>query len=160
MKDYKKIIWTEDIDENDFEDDLGNPLSYEEAQEVNFSYLDDERSNLDIAVEGEIICIGDIGHWTGRRSGYQLVGHNVKNILYPRVDGISSNEFFYDGKDIRQKEAHHDGTNYYTYRVLKGKTHDEQVANAEKLFSKRLNPHRIGCYTRSLAPEITKVYGW
>lgn len=161
IKDAKHIIWTEDIGRiEDWEDDEGNPMSYEAASELNYEYLEDERYNLDIATDGEIICIGYIGLWNGRRSGYQLIGSNVKNILYSRMDCMSYNHWYDNGKDICQKEEHHDGTNHYVYRILKGKTHDDQVANAEKLFSKPLTRQRIGIFTKSLSPIVASVYGW
>lgn len=161
MKESKRIIWSDDIGNiEDWEDEDGNPMTYEQAEELNNEYLEDERMNLDIPTENEIICIGDIGLWNGRRKGYQLIGHNVRNILQSRMNCLSYNEFYDDGKNICQCEAHHDGTNIYLYRILKGKNHDEQVANAEKLFSKPLTNQRIAAFTKSIRPLVAAVYGW
>lgn len=121
--------------------------------------LEDLRDMLCTPADGEIICIADIGRWNGRREGYQLVGQRLSNILYARED-VSVNRFYDDGKDICHEEAHHDGTNYYIYRVLKGKDHDEQVENAEKLYNgHKVTRRRIAAYTRSLRPAVLSAIG-
>lgn len=160
MRDVEYTIWNEDIGRiEDWEDENGEQMSYEDATELNYEYLEDERYNLDVPTDGEIICLADLGLWYGRRPAHKLMGHNVKNILYGQVDGMSECHWYSDGKDICCREAHHDGTNHYIYRIMKGKTHDEQVDNAEKLCSKPITPHRLGYYTKSLEPVVAKVYG-
>lgn len=161
MKKKINTIWSSDIGPiENWEDEDGNQMSYEEANELNEIYLDDERANLDIETNQMIICIGDIGLWNGRRSGYKLLGNNVKNILQSHMDCASESHWYDDGKDIRLDEAHHDGICYYTYRLLKGTTREEQEDNAEKLFSKPLTPQRVGKFTSSLRPLVSSVYGW
>jgi len=152
-------IWSSVIEKiEDWVDDDGAQMSYEEAELLNSIYLDDERTNLDIATEGEIICIADVGRWNGRRHGYKLLGHKVSNILQSHSGGDVS--FEYTKLNVRGTETHHDGTNTYLFRELKGNTHDEQVENAYKLFSGDLSPSRISYYTKSIAPYVTEVYGW
>ena len=41
------------------------------ACEINAEYLGDEKANLNIDVGEEIIVIGDLGLWFGRRAGYR-----------------------------------------------------------------------------------------
>lgn len=161
MKKKINTIWNSDIGPiENWEDEDGNQMSYEDANELNEIYLNDERANLDIETNQMIICIGDIGLWNGRRSGYKLLGNNVKNILQPHMDCTSENHWYDDGKDICHDEAHHDGTCYYKYRLLKGATREEQEYNAEKLFSKPLTSQRVGKFTTSLRPLVSNVYGW
>ena len=131
----KRIIWTDDIDIKNWIDDDGNQMDFDEAEKLNYEYLDDKRCNLNIKT-GEIVCIANLGLWDGIHSGYQLIGDNLNNILYSRMNGISCNEWYSDGKNILHREAHYDGTNTYIYREVKGNTREEQLNNVEKLFSK------------------------
>ncbi len=159
----KKIntIWNEQIENLDeWVDEDGNPMSYEEAEELNYMYLEDERMNLDIQTDGKIICIGDIGLWNGRRRGYKILNNNVSDILRGFMNGCSSCHWFSDGKDVRGTESHHDGNNSYIYRILKGDSEEEQEENAEKLFSGKLTAQRIGIFTKSIVPLVNAVYGW
>ena len=154
-------IWNESIGNlEDWIDEEGKPMTYEEAEELNYMYLDDERANLNIKLDGNIICIGDIGLWNGRRTGYQIMKNNISDILRGLMNGVSSCHWFSDGKDIRGTESHHDGKNSYLYRMLKGETVEEQRENAEKLFNGELTAKRIGYYTKSIAPFVNAVYGW
>ena len=68
--------------------------------------------------------------------------------------------WYSDGKDICQNESHHDGTNHYVYRVLKGSTKEEQMANFEALLEGSDTPERREKYTSSLLPAVAAVYGW
>lgn len=156
----KRIIWSEDINISDWEDENGNPMSYSEAEELNYTYLEDERLNLNKPAGGQIICIADIGLWNGRRKGYKLIGDDIDQILYPRMDCISSNTWYDNGKDICHDEHHHDGSNHYIYRIMKGDTYEKQCENADKLYSKPLTNQRIGIYTKSLRPLVAEIYGW
>lgn len=154
----KRILWTEDINLADWIDDDGNMMTYDEARELNDIYLEDICYEFNGVVANEIICIANVGRWDGRRDGYKLLGGRLSNIFRGFDNGYM--EFSYDKRNVYGIERHHDGVNYYTYRELKGDTHDERVRNAEKLFSKPLTVRRIGYYTRSLAPRIIEVYGW
>lgn len=164
----KNIIWSSDICLADWEDYLQQEYpdvtdeykKYELCTDTNYMYLDDERDNLNIATDGEIICIANLGLWNGSRNAYKLLGNNIKNILYPQIRDTCENEWYSDGKNICCTESHHDGTNFYTFRVLKGNTHDEQIENAEKLFSAPLTARRIGRFTKSILPSVASVYGW
>lgn len=160
-------IWKSDIDMSDWEEFLNDEYPdadenerYEIAKEMNDEYLNDERFNLGVATDGEIVIIADLGCWDGRKNAGKLCGHKVSNILYSQVHGMSDQHWYGDGKNICCRESHHDGVNHYTYRIMKGKTHDEQVENADKLFSKKLTARRIGYYTKSLYPVVAEVYGW
>ena len=51
--------------------------------EMNNSYLDDERCNLNIQLDCPIIVIADLGLWHGRASGYrEIESGNVRDCLY------------------------------------------------------------------------------
>ena len=74
MKDGRHIIWSNDIDYDDWREDLEEQYpDRTEAErmalmyELNGDYLDDERSNLDIQLSRPILVVGDLGLWHGRR---------------------------------------------------------------------------------------------
>lgn len=163
MKENKKVIWSSDIDIDDWEDffeeeypdeELSDIEKYELASEMNDMYFDDEKCNLDIPTDFTIVAIGDLGFWYGRRTGALELGNNINKIMRFFVDGMSDLELYFDGKDIKGRETHHDGTNHYTYRIMKkGKSFDTMM-------EKELTHDRILRYTTSIAPFVKKVYGW
>ena len=162
----KQIIWTSDEFLNDAarmefqkcqRELLGDSkykVSDEEWNETVYSYLEDERLNLDEEVNGVIVAFADLGLWDGRKQGFQLMGNNIANILHSSYDA----EWYGDTYNIRGIEYHHDGTNYILYRVAK----DEETANriAEKIYMREINEAQFRKMTRSLYPYIAKIYGW
>ena len=67
MKDGRHIIWSNDIDYDDWREDLEEQYpDLTEAErmelmyELNGDYLDDERSNLDIQLSRPILVVGDM----------------------------------------------------------------------------------------------------
>ena len=163
------IIWSSIITAEDWEDDYRecneiegdeeiNELDvYSWASETNDTYLDDARCDLAIPV-GEIICIASLGLWDGRRMGYKHMGHKVSDCLSSNDDDI---EWYCDSHNLCGVGYHHDGTNYYIYRVLKDGLSDEQVSNFEnKLYYGTATKKDVSRYTRSLLPYVQKVYGF
>lgn len=77
----KRMVWSDhDLNLRDWIKDLAAEepgLTREEYEtrmvETNANYLDDERANLDIPVDGDILVICDLGLWDGRHSGYTLI---------------------------------------------------------------------------------------
>ena len=74
MKDSRHIIWSNDIDYDDWREDLEEQYPdlteterMELMYEMNGDYLDDKRSNLDIQLSRPILVVGDLGLWHGRR---------------------------------------------------------------------------------------------
>ncbi len=143
---------------NDIEYDPDDEGALEEFMiETNDSYFDDEHMNLDKDTDGRILCIADLGLWDGRKSGYKILGVNINNIF--DIGGFDYAEFYGDGKDIRAKEIHHDGTNFYLYRIIR-EDRDvnkllEAIYNGEEISSQKLN-----YYTWSLYKDVADIYGW
>lgn len=138
----KRIIWSNrDVDED---------------PELLDIYLEDERTNLDIVADGRILIIADLGLWHGRRQGYKILGRRVSDILYDEADYV---EWYGDGHNIKATAIHHDGANYYEYRVIREDRNIQKLLNAiyngEKITRKKLN-----YYTKSLYRYVAKVYGW
>lgn len=124
------------------------------ADEV-YSWLDDERINLDKEVDGVILAFGDIGTWRGRRQGYQILGSNIADILKTECEDA---EWYGDGFNIRARMSHHDGTNYALYRIVKNRDEAERIA--EKIYYREIDEEGFRRRTRSLYPYVADVYGW
>lgn len=154
--------WREDYKEscenNDMEYDPDDEYAiYEWMMETNKEYFYDERMNLDRVVEGRILVIADLGLWNGRKSAYKIVeSGNIKDILGFTYDCA---EFYGDGYNIRGTEVHHDGTNYYLYRVIR---EDRNIVNLlnDIWDGKELTMKKLNYYTKSLYKDVAKVYGW
>lgn len=132
----------------------------EAALEGHAMSLDDERRNLDKEVDGEIVIIADLGLWNGRQTGFGTTrSNNIRDILYSHVNGCSECHWYSDGYNIRCDETHHDGTNHYTYRIVReGRDIErlkDKIINGEEITTAMIN-----YYTRSLLPEVKPIYGW
>ena len=127
MKDSRHIIWSNDIDYDDWREDLEEQYpDLTEAErmelmyELNGDYLDDERSNLDIQLSRPILVVGDLGLWNGRRMGYkEIPSGNIRDCLYSEQDIDYSTWYVDKNGDFRCDAIHHDGTNHYLYRAYK-----------------------------------------
>ena len=151
---YKEYLEMNDIEDKDPDDEHA---IYEWMCETNNYYLDDERCNLNKKVDGRILVIGDLGRWNGRVSGYKIIDScNIRDILYSDCDYM---EWYGDGYNIRAVGHHHDGTNYYLYRVIREDRNIDNLLDAiysgEEITNKKLN-----YYTKSLYKDVANVYGW
>ena len=152
---YREFLEMNDMDADPDDEDA----IYEWMCKMNNEYLGDERLNLDKQVDGRILIIAGLGLWNGRRSGYKILGHNIKEIFDINSRGFDYAEFYGDGYNIKGTEHHHDGTNYYEYRVIREDRNIENlldaIYNGEEISRKKLN-----YYTKSLYPYVAKIYGW
>lgn len=162
------LIWTDEIDLKDWEDYFDDEYPevtdeyerYSLACDLNAEYLEDERANLNIRLDDAILCIADLGLWYGRRSGYKVLKSGmISDCLYSDCD---YNTWWVDkNKDLRCKATHHDGTNFYLYRVFK---HDASQTRRENLMLKLYNGtatrRDITNITSPLGVRIAQVYGW
>lgn len=166
----KHIIWGNiDLNIDDWRDeyaeyceingiDPGNDDEiYNYMYETNNYYLDDERENLNKTIDGDILIIGDLGLWRGRVTGYKIINsRNLRDILYFDDDLI---EVYGDGREIRARGIHHDGTNNYLFRAIRaGRNIDnllDAIYNGETITAAKLN-----YYTRSIYSDIANIYGW
>lgn len=159
--------WMEGIKENlDINEvDYSNwPESkfYEEMVEVNDSYFEDEKCNLNLPTEGRIIEIADIGLWDGRRVGYKLLNeHNIRACLNLKR-GCEYGEWWVDSyNNLRSSQTHHDATHYILYREVKPEISSDQIDNfCWKLYRGKATSKDITKYTRSLGKRVKDVYGW
>ena len=94
MNDGRHIIWSNELDYDDWKADLEEEypkLSEDERislmYELNGDYLDDERHNLNIQLSRPILVVGDLGLWNGRRMGYkEIKSGNIRDCLYSERD--------------------------------------------------------------------------
>ena len=169
MNDSRHIIWTDDLDYDDWKADLEEQypeLTDDERMammyELNGDYLDDERTNLNIRLSRPILVVGDLGLWRGRRKGYKEISSgNIRDCLYSERDIDSATWYVDKNGDLRCDAVHHDGTNHYLYRTYKDGVSDTQIDNLkEKLYRSTATRADITRITRRLGDEIARVYGF
>ena len=169
-REYKtdEFIWSNyGLDYEDWRDDLEAEypdLSEDERislmYEINGDYLDDERANLNVQLSQPILVVGDLGLWNGRRMGYkELPSGNIRDCLYSDTDYST---WYVDRLgDLRCDAIHHDGTNFYLYRVYKDSASPSQIELLkEKLYRGIATRADITRVTRRLGDDIAKVYGF
>lgn len=151
---YKEFLEINEMDDRDPEDE--NAI-YNYMIETNDEYFNDEKMNLNKNIDGRILVIGDLGLWHGRKQGYKIIdSRNLNSILGFQYDYF---EIYGDGYNIRATEHHHDGTNYYEYRMIREDRNIdnllEAIYNGEEISRKKLN-----YYTKSLYKNVAEIYGW
>jgi len=163
----KKIIWQDNnLNVEDYRDYfeeleqeknriLTDDEKTEEMYNLNNEYYDDEKINLNKILDGNIICIANLGLWNGKKSGYKILSDNLNNIFDVCED---YNEFFIDNYDVKAKCTHHDGTNYYTFREIKQDVNIDILT--DKIYNGNFTQKDITRYTKSLKPYLKKIYGW
>ena len=169
-REYKtdEFIWSNyGLDYEDWRDDLEAEypdLSEDERislmYEINGDYLDDERANLTVQLSQPILVVGDLGLWNGRRMGYkEIPSGNIRDCLYSDTDYST---WYVDRLgDLRCDAIHHDGTNFYLYRVYKDSASPSQIELLkEKLYRGIATRADITRVTRRLGDDIAKVYGF
>ena len=169
-REYKtdEFIWSNyGLDYEDWRDDLEAEypdLSEDERislmYEINGDYLDDERANLNVQLSQPILVVGDLGLWNGRRMGYkEIPSGNIRDCLYSNTDYST---WYVDRLgDLRCDAIHHDGTNFYLYRVYKDSASPSQIELLkEKLYRGIATRADITRVTRRLGDDIAKVYGF
>lgn len=168
MTDSDRVIWSNyDINYEDWREymesefpELSEDERYYKMLEINSSYLEDERMNLNIQLSQPILLIADLGLWYGRRDGYRVIeSGNIADCLRSYHDYAT---FYVDRLgDLRCQDIHHDGTNHYLYRVFKETASDQQRDNLEyKILQGIATRADLNRLTRRLGDEIGKVYGW
>ena len=168
---YPKLIWQNyEVDLKDYEDFLEEEYpevtdDYEKfglCRELNDEYFEDERANLNMELEEDIIIIADIGLWFGRRTGYrELHDSNLSSVLNFESD-CGYAEWYVDRYlNIRSRQSHHDGTHSLIYRMWKPGLSDEQKeCFLDKMYYGKATSKDLTRYTKRLGDYVRKVYGW
>ena len=94
--------------------------------------------------------------------GYkEIESGNIRDCLYTERDIDRATWFVDKNGDFRCEAVHHDGTNYYLYRVYKDGVTDTQIDNLkEKIYHGTATRKDIVRVTRRLGDEIAKVHGF
>ena len=165
------IIWSDDFgqiesiakDIREENPDYSDTDALNEAYVINGEYLEDERYNLNIPTENEIVVIADLGLWHGRRSGYKVLNEkNIRTCLYAEYADTDYATWYVDEKgDLLCTASHHDGTNYYRYREFKKNVSESRKrAFLDAIYKGTVTEEEIVRVTKRLGPKIAKVYGW
>lgn len=158
----RKIIWTNNIDIEDWRDDikewyddeeLTDDEIYEFASRENDENLECERANLNKELGKTIVMFGTLGLWNGTRTGWKLLKGTNLNDIFSGTCGDYVTWYVEDG-DIRCEDIHHDGTNHYTYRTIKEDLSDWEF---EELLAEG---KPIDELTEKLGHYASEVYGW
>lgn len=152
--------WKDDLREDypEYDDDE----LYQIMVDINTEYLRDERCNLDIDCDDEIIIIGDLGLWNGRVTGYRETDTtNIGELLYLDSD-CDYGEWYVDRYgNFRSTQSHHDGTNCYLYRSWKPGLSEQQRENfLDAIYYGKVTSKMITRYTKSVGKLVKQVYGW
>lgn len=156
----KKLFMYEYLTDEEWKDlakENGYDLSDEEIRmEIDYSdfqdYLDYTRSLLDQINEKEnIVIIADLGLWNGRVMAYKVISNNARDIItsigsneYPEIELNNNNELF-------GKLVHHDGTNYYRFRVWRAGISDTQKDKfLDLIYNQEASEENIVKYTKAL----------
>lgn len=171
MKKY--IIWQNyniDLRDEDNEDYLKQyyPEVTSEAEkyciieELNNFYLEDERANLNILLDDDIIILADVGRWDGRHRGYkELHSNNIADCLQFEKDCWYAEWWVDSYGNLKSRQSHHDGTHYLLYRAWKKGVTDEQKENVlDGLYFGTISQRTIRRYTEGIGKYVAEVYGW
>lgn len=137
--------------------DFGDFEDWDYVHEVNDNNLEELRYDFGfVEVPNEIIVIADLGLWTGRQQAYRMLT-NLQAALYSDCDMF---EIGFDAYNLVARAGHHDGTNYYTYRMFKDGISDQQKQNfRDLLYNAKATKQHISRYTTSLKPIVKKEMG-
>ena len=162
MENTKRIIWTNDIDIEDWREDIKEWYDDEEltddeiwdlALRQNAEYLEDEKANLNKELGRTIVVIGTLGLWNGTRHGWKfLKGTNLNNIFGETCGDYVT--WYVEDEDICCEDIHHDGTNHYVYRVIKDDISDWEFG---ELMAEGTD---IDTITEKIGHYVAEIYGW
>ena len=136
-------IWDDDVE-------VAEGESYEAACEANYDRLDALRKKFDKELSGRVLCVADLGLWNGRRSGYRVLGGNLSSIF-----DVTATTFAFDAHNVIGEEIHHDGTNYYTFKLIPDGVDAQPLLNA--IYYGKATPKMIRRYTRSLRKYVAEA---
>lgn len=157
----QRIIWTNDLNYDDWKDDLKDQYpDLTENQlidlmyELNDEYFIDEQEMLDKQLGGDILVFGTLGLWNGTKTGYKIIKENNLNAI---MEGhfCDTLTWYVEGKEVKCKDVHHDGANYYTYRELTIDSYDFEEYVWEHTLQEAIEK-----YSKPLGHYVAEIYGF
>lgn len=167
----KTVIWSNySLNLEDWKDFLNEayPEVTDECEKYNIiadvinRYLEDEIDSLDYPLPTEIIIIGSLGLWYKRVPyAYKETDYKNLNNCFRFENGCEYAAWYVDDKyNLHSKQTHHDGTNYYLYRMWKEGLSDVQKENfLKKIYTQKVTSKDITRYTKSLGRIVCNIYG-
>ena len=133
--------------------------SSEDASYRDYEWLDDIRENLNIYTERPILIYADLGLWNGRRKGYRVINSaKISDLLYSDYDPTW---YVDENHDFRCIDRHHDGTNYYLYRMYEKNIDGEDIEELlDKIYNGIATEEDVMAITEPVGPYIEAVYTW
>ena len=128
--------------------------------ELNDEYFEDEKSNLNKSIDGDLIVLADLGLWNGRRTGYGIIENAKLSTCLKQMYDYAEWYVTRDG-EFQSRQIHHDGTNYYTYRKIKeGIDEDTLYEFKEKMYDGVATQEDFDRVTEKLGKAVGEIYGW
>ena len=170
LKNKERVIFDSSYDVDDWRESFKyfceiNGLNEEEEDIYNYieeskrEELHDEKRNLDITIDGDILVIADLGLWDGRHSAYKIIHATSLKNIFSVAKNYDDVRFYCDQYNVKADLYHHDGCNHVEFRLMKngrsGKTLLDKLYNQEKYTRDDIR----NCST-SLRKYVAKVYGW
>lgn len=164
----KHLIWSDQLDEHfdawkeDYK--IENPnASDDEIIQAWYDYaaasFEDERANLAIPLEGPVLVIKKINRWDGPTFTSSLIHRDVVGDLLQRF--FDGNSFYVEGKDLIGEAYHHDGTNYYCFRLLSADASNEDINDLmNRIHLDEPYEKDLQRLTKPLGDRIASIYGW
>lgn len=168
MSENKKLmVWTDQYDEQwekEYKAEHPDASDAEVAQAYEDEVairLDDERANLNIPIERDVLVIKTLGLWYGKRVRCSVIHRaTIGDLLERFFDG---NSFYVeaDTGDFVGEAYHHDGTNYYRFREISADAPNDSIDDlVYKIESGEEYAEDLAHLTKSFGGRIAKVYGW
>ena len=159
------LLWTSNIDFADWKDTLSEDYldkSEEDLMElmyeINREDLEILRKEFDILVPNDILVIGDLGLWNGRKTGYRILkSRSLQECFYGNEDEMTW--YLDENGDLRCDAIHHDGTNHYLYRVMKDVSEIEKESLLVKIYYGRVHRSDITAMTDRIGDWIAETFG-
>lgn len=121
-------------------------------------WLDDEKENLNVKLNGHIVGYANLGLWDGRHTcGTKDLGTYLNDIFGSSYGGDDV-EWYCDKYNLRVRAYHHDGTNCVLLRYVPTEDAVERL-QADIATGKIKNEIDFMRRTKSLRPLIAQVYG-
>lgn len=177
MKDKKITLWcdtfyltNEEIES--WKEDIKEWLEYstdeeyddyyldQKVEEDNDSYKEDTMYQLDdIKLPNDILCVADFGLWYGHRTGVKTFD-TFSDIFTVGYDFGMTYENYYvdDCGNLKAEICHHDGRNYYTFRVFKPGVDADGLV--DKYECGIINTDTLLRNTIRLGDFLQDYYGW
>lgn len=130
-----------------------------EAGYRDYEYIDQIREDLNFELPRKILIYADLGLWNGRRTGYkEITSCNLSDCLY---SGYEPTWYIDEDNNLRCIDIHHDGTNYYLYRMYKeGISDEEKDELLENIYRGVATEEDVMELTEPIGPYINEIYPW